>query len=165
LDRFIQKKAGLVSITKQLFWPLFNKAWSEAFTIEQILYTFEKPGIWLPDPEKVLGILQKPVMPTTPVHASTKPAPLKTPITYWAIRQAHRAYKLDPDQKKLEKLINANIRLAVQQSINEHIISGLEYVLAIEKKKCKYGKRLNLVGEQDSKAQFWSLAWQKAAKL
>jgi hypothetical protein len=95
--------------------------------------------------------------PTTPVQASTKLVPLKIPITYQAIYWVYRAYQLDPDQEKLEKLMNANIQLAAQQSINEHMISGLEYILAIEKKKQTRGKKLNLIGKQDSKAQFWSL--------
>jgi hypothetical protein len=96
----------------------------------------------------------QPTIPTTPVQASTKLVPLKTPITYQAICQVYRAYQLDPDQEKLEKLMNANIQLVVQQSINKHVISGLEYTLAIEKKKQTYRKKLNLIGEQDSKAQF-----------
>ncbi len=164
LERLMQKSTGLVSMTKRLFWPLFNEAWNEAFTIERILHAFEKLGIWPPDPEKVLHVLRKPTIPTTPVQASTKLAPLKTPITCWAIRQAHRAYQLDPDQEKLEKLMNANIQLAAQLSINEHVISGLEYALAIEKKKRVRGKKLNLIGEEDSKAQFWSPCWWKAAE-
>jgi hypothetical protein len=107
--------------------------------------------------------LQKPVIPTTPVQASTKPVPLKTPIIYRAICRAHRAYKLEPSQEKLAKLINTNIQLAAQQSINEYMISGLEYVLALEKKKRRRGKKLNLIGKQDSKAQFWSPSWSNAA--
>jgi hypothetical protein len=99
----------------------------------------------------------QPTIPTTPVQASTKLVPLKIPIIYRAICWAYRAYQLDPDQKKLEKLINTNIQLAVQQPINKHMISGLEYILAIEKKKKQtYSKKLNLIGEQDSRAQFWS---------
>jgi DDE superfamily endonuclease len=164
LERLMHKGAGLVSMTKRLFWPLFNEAWTEAFTMERILHAFEKPGIWPPDPEKVLGILQKPAIPTTPVQASTELVPLQIPITCRAIRQAHRAYQLELDQAKLEKLMNANIQLAAQQSINEHVISGLQYALAIEKKKRTRGKKLNLIGEQDSKAQFWSPTRYKAAQ-
>ena len=111
-----------------------------------------------------MGILQKPVIPATPVQASTKPVPLKTLLICQAIRRTYQAYQLEPDQAKLEKLINANIQLAAQQSINEHVISGLEYILVLEKKKYRYRKKLNLIGEQDSKAQFWSPAWQKAAQ-
>jgi hypothetical protein len=55
------------------------------------------------------------------------------------------------------KIMQANIQLAAQVSIQQHIIKGLTRALKLEKKKRQRGKALNLVGEEDSGPQFYSL--------
>ena len=109
LECLIQKGPRIVTITNRLFWSLFYKAWTKAFTQDQILQAFEKLGIWPPNAEQVLGILQKPALPTTLIQANSAITPLKTPLTCQAIRRAHRAFKLDPNQNRLDKILNANI--------------------------------------------------------
>ena len=46
---------------------------------------------------------------------------LKTPITYRAVRRFQKAYKADPDIKKLSKLFKANLYLFTQHTINYYI--------------------------------------------
>jgi hypothetical protein len=52
--------------------------------------------------------------------------------------------------------MNANTRLAAQNSIANHTISGLIGALKTEKRKRNRGKRLNLLGEEDGGPQFFS---------
>jgi hypothetical protein len=59
-------------------------------------------------------------------------------------------------RKKLELIFRGYEQLAAQDSINRHIIKGLQQSLQIEKKKRKRGKRLNLVGEEDNGPQFYT---------
>jgi hypothetical protein len=57
----------------------------------------------------------------------------------------------------LVKIMQANIQLAAQVSIQRYIISSLTKAFKIEKSKRKRGKALNLVGEEDNGPQFYSL--------
>src|SRR5438045_8305483 len=49
-----------------------------------------------------------------------------------------------------------NITLTSLVSIDQHIINGLHAALKLECQKCKKGKKLNLVGEDDIGPQFYS---------
>jgi hypothetical protein len=53
---------------------------------------------------------------------------------------------------------NANTHLRAQNSITNHTISSLIKVLKTEKKKHNHRKRLNLLGEEESRLQFFSLS-------
>jgi hypothetical protein len=64
----------------------------------------------------------------------------------------------------LAKIFRANEKLAAQQSINLHIIRGLEYAIDWEKKKRQRGKRLNLIDEASEGPIFWSPTKVRAAK-
>jgi hypothetical protein len=57
----------------------------------------------------------------------------------------------------LDLVFKANIALAAQVSINQHIINGLYAALKMERQKRKKGKKLNLVGEDNIRPQFYSL--------
>jgi len=56
----------------------------------------------------------------------------------------------------LELVFKANVALASQVSIDQHIINGLHTALNLERQKRKKGKKLNLVGEDDIGPQFYS---------
>lgn len=62
-------------------------------------------------------------------------------------------------------ILKANIHLAVQQSINAYIIQGLRQTIVQEKKRRKRGKRLNLIGEEESGPQFFGPAEVEAARV
>ena len=64
----------------------------------------------------------------------------------------------------LKKLFRANERLTSQHSVDQHIIKGLTVSLRNEKKKRQRGKRLNLLGEEDSGPQFFSPQRVQAAR-
>ncbi|KAI9681739.1 MAG: hypothetical protein M1829_000484 [Trizodia sp. TS-e1964] len=79
-----------------------------------------------------------------------------TPLTCCVVRRFQKLYKKSPSKPSVRILFSANERLAAENSINIHIIKGLTAALQNEKKKRKRGKRLNLVGEEDSGPQFFS---------
>ena len=56
----------------------------------------------------------------------------------------------------MELLFRSASQLAAQHSIDQHEINGLRTALQLEKKKRQRGKRLNLLGEEDSGPQFFS---------
>jgi hypothetical protein len=62
----MHKGLGMVSMTKRFFYPLFRNAYRASFTEKNILYAFEKPGIFPVDLEKVLGKLKCPKVPKEP---------------------------------------------------------------------------------------------------
>jgi hypothetical protein len=133
-------------MTKRLFYPLFRDTWKEAFTTNRICYAFEKAGIWPFNSETTIGPLRK---PTTSL-ASPSQIEARTPLTCRAIRWIHRKYQIEPTRKRLELIFRGHEQLAAQDSINKHIINGLQQSLQIEKRKRKKGKRLNLLGEEDN---------------
>jgi hypothetical protein len=55
----------------------------------------------------------------------------------------------------LDLILQLQERLAAQHKIDRHIQSGLLDTLAKEKKRRKQGKRLNLIGEEDTGAQLF----------
>jgi hypothetical protein len=63
----MHQSLGMVLMTKRLFYPLFCKAFRIAFTKKNILSAFEKPGIHLFNPNKVLDKIKGPKVPEVPV--------------------------------------------------------------------------------------------------
>src|SRR5450432_1305833 len=152
LNRLQHASLGLVSMTKRSFYPLFRDSWKEAFTVNRIQHTFEKASIWPLNPEATIGPIQRPTLEI----ASPKPNLARTPLTCRITRQAHREYKKAPTRKGLELIFRGHEQLAAQDSINKHIIKGLQQSLQLEKRKRNRGKRLNLVGEEDCGPQFFT---------
>ena len=64
----------------------------------------------------------------------------------------------------MSKILRVIERLTAERSINKHVINGLLEALKQEKKRRKRGKRLNLLGEEDSGAQFFSPTRIQAAR-
>ena len=64
----------------------------------------------------------------------------------------------------LALIFHANERLAAQHSIDKHVRKGFVEALRHEKKKRQWGKRLNLLGEENSEPQFFSSARVQAVK-
>jgi hypothetical protein len=80
----------------------------------------------------------------------------RTPLTCRITRRTHREYKKALTRKGLELIFRGHEQLAAQDSINKHIIKGLQQSLQLEKRKRNRGKRLNLVGEEDCGPQFFT---------
>lgn len=152
LNNLMHSSLGYVSMSKRLFYPMFRDAWNEAFNETNVLKAFAKTGIWPQDPSKVLDTIRKP-LPATPTKLCS--GQIKTPQTAKAIRRAHQAYRRDREEPVLCKIMEANIKLSAQVSIQKHIINGLTGALKLEKKKRQRGKALNLVGEADNGPQFY----------
>ena len=139
----------IVSKTKRMFWPMFQASWNEAFTAQNINSAFAKTGVFPSDSSKVLTVIQKKAeSPKPPINPPT-------PMSSRAIRRTQKAYKHDPSTAVAQLFRAANV-LAAQHSIDEHEKRGLRQALQLEKKKRQRGKRLNLVGEEDSGPQFFS---------
>ena len=147
-------------MTKRLFYLLFRAAQQEAFIEERIQHTFKKASIQPFDSEYVISPLQKLVamdLGSTSLNAA------KTPLTCCITHCMHREYRLEPTRKRLDLIFYSHEQLAAQVSIDNHIIKGLQQTIQIEKSKRKKGKRLNLVGKEDSGPQFFTPARVKAA--
>ena len=85
-------------------------------------------------------------------------------MTSRAIRHIYRAYKFKPAKSWLSKILRVNERLAAEHSIDQHVIRGLMEALKHEKKRRRRGKRLNLLGQEESGPQFFSLTKVQAAR-
>jgi hypothetical protein len=149
----MHKSLGMVSMTKRFFYLLFRNAYQASFTNKNILHAFEKPGIFPVDPEKVLGKLKRLEVPKGPDLLVNQ---LQTPKSCRAIRRVQKAYKRTHSEALLDLVFKANVALAAQASIDQHIINGLHAALKLERQKRKKGKKLNLVGEDDIGPQFYS---------
>ncbi len=85
-------------------------------------------------------------------------------MTCRAVRRIQLQYRDNPKSPLLAKIFRANERLASQHSVDLHIQKGLAISLRNEKKRRNRGKRLNLVGEEDSGPQFFSSQRVQAAR-
>lgn len=85
-------------------------------------------------------------------------------MTCKAVRRVQRQFRKAPSPTILSKILRANERLAAQHSIDQHVVNGLINTLRNEKKRRQRGKRLNLVGEEDSGPQFFSPSRVQAAR-
>ena len=83
---------------------------------------------------------------------------LKTPLTFRDVRRFQKAFKNNPKPELLKRLFRANLNLATQHEIDRYIKQGLIGALQNEKKRRRRGKKLNLLGEEDSGPQFFSPA-------
>jgi DDE superfamily endonuclease len=163
LQEVMFSSLGSISITKRMFWSIFWPAWQQAFTPTNIASGFTKTGIWPFNPAIVLDKIAK-SNAIPPPEASQQPA---TPLTARRIRQFQRSFRNAPNSPTVAKLLRANEVLAAQHSVDQHVVKGLQQALNNEKRRRNRGKRLNLIGEEASGAQFFSpkrveaaLAWQ-----
>jgi hypothetical protein len=158
LNDLINKSFSYVSMNKRMFWSVFWPSWNQAFTESNIASAWEKSGIWPYNPDLVLSKITIP--------KAEKPAePINTPMTCRAVRRIQRAYNQAPASPILEKVFRANDRLAAQHSVDQHVIHGLRQALAIEKRRQKKGKQLNLLGNDDSGPQFFGPDEIEAARV
>jgi len=104
------------------------------------------------DPECTISPLRRPVLEL----ASPKPILARTPLTSRTTRRVYKEYKRAPTQKGLALIFRGHEELAAKDSINQHIIKGLQQSLKLEKRKRQKGKRLNLIGEEDYGPQFFT---------
>lgn len=154
LEKYTHGGLGWVSMTKRMFWTLFQEAWSQSFTEKNIRSAFAKTGIWPLDPSITISRLSKASNPpSTPSKSITPPPPI-TPFTVHGLR---RLIKSDPTQQKMEILERAVLRLATKFEIQSHENKGLRMAVNEEKRRRKRGKRLNLLGEEETGGpQFFS---------
>jgi hypothetical protein len=153
-NNYIARGLGYISLTKRLFWPIFKIAWDKSFTEDNIKSAFAKAGIW-PVSYEIVQIIT-PRLLTPPETTLQLPLRLKTPLTSKSLRQLKAVYRQNPSPTKVELLFKATLKLSVQYSIDTQTTKGLVESLKIEKKKRSRGKRLNLVNEENSGAQFFS---------
>jgi hypothetical protein len=123
LNKLMHNGQGIVSMTKRLFYPMFRDAWTEAFTEKNVHNAFAKTGIWPQNPDIVLNTIRKPEQPSTPTKSLLQY--IQTLKTARAILRTHLAYRRGRQELVLVKIMQANIQLAVQVSIQHYIISGL----------------------------------------
>jgi hypothetical protein len=93
-------------MSKRLFWRLFKLAFEKAFTKKNINSAFEKAGIWLFNPDQVLGQLQQ--RRSIRLSLISSPNHLGTPKSCRTVRRVHKAYKIDPKLETLAKILRAN---------------------------------------------------------
>ena len=76
-------------------------------------------------------------------------------MTSKSIRRAQRVYKANPTQANLNVILKSQSKLAVQHELDNHSYKALIETLKEEKQRRKRGKRLNLVGEEETGAQLF----------
>jgi DDE superfamily endonuclease len=157
LNKLTCNSLGHNEMSKRLFWKLFLPSWIAAFSPENVVSAWTKTGLFPFDPEVVLAQIAKPPTPT----AKEK---VQTPMTGRTIRRFQEDFLRSPTAAKQQLLLKANERLAAEHSIAIHRCRGLEQALQLEKRKRQKGKRLNLVGEEASGAQFFSPERVRAAR-
>jgi hypothetical protein len=163
LQQLMMSSYGIVSMSKRKFWSLFWPAWQQAFSPANIASGFAKTGIWPYAPDVVLAKITKPPPPLLLSSIETSQT-IQTPMTCRAIRRTQRQFHDAPNSPLLAKIFRANERLAAQHSVDQHVVKGLITALQDEKKRRKRGKRLNLIGEEDSGPQFFSPGRIQAAR-
>jgi hypothetical protein len=142
LNRLMNDSLGHVSMSKSFFWPVFKKAWDQAFTVQNIEHAFQKTGIWPTDGSRVLKIITRPTTSTP-----QKTSGLRTPKTAKAIRRFHVAYDKEPTVDKVKTLFSTTLHLSARVSVLEAENKGLVKAIALQKKKSRQGVRLNLAGQ------------------
>jgi hypothetical protein len=141
-------------MTKRMFWPCFKRAWDKAVTPENINSAFTQTGIWPFNPSIILDKYEQ--RPVTPLQDSEQEKHyVKTPYSVRGIRQFNKAILKSPSKEMIRKLIKANEVNSSQAAIAQHQVKGLKEALVTEKKKRKKGKKLNLIGEDAGKAQWF----------
>ena len=157
LDNYIQQQQGQTSFTKRSFYPLFRLAWQKAFNSYNILSGFLKTGIYPFNPNIILNSLTLDCL-TIPNKANIQPKPPPTPTTSRSIQRIQKLYKANPLPEHLNLILRSQIQLCTQHKIDIHIRAGLQLALKTEKERRRRGKRLNLIGEEDSGPQLFTAA-------
>jgi hypothetical protein len=157
LNHLMGGSLGYNDMSKRLFWKIFSPAWNKAFSSQNIASAWTKTGLFPLNPAIVLT---KIIAPTVPA----KNQELQTPMTSRTIRRFQKSFLSSPTAAKTKLLLKANERLAAEHSIAIHVNRGLEQAMKLEKRKRRRGKRLDLVGEEASGAQFFSPGHVQAAR-
>ena len=118
---------------------------------------FLKTGIYPFNPNIVLNSLTLDCL-TIPNKANIQPKPPPTPTTLRSIRRIQKLYKADPLPVYLDLILRSQIQLCIQHEIDIYICAGLQLALKTEKERRRRGKRLNLIGEEDSGPQLFTAA-------
>jgi hypothetical protein len=78
---------GLVSMTKHIFWSMFNSTWNTSFTEKNIVSAFAKTGIFPYNPSVILDKI------TYPEPVPELIIQEKTPVACASIQRIHKAYQ------------------------------------------------------------------------
>jgi DDE superfamily endonuclease len=143
LEKVMSSGGGQVSMSKALFYSIFQPAWEAAFTEDNIQHAWQKSGIWPLDSKRILSQVIRP----PPISYIMDPTLLKTPRSSKSIRHFQKLYIQSPSSVKRHKLFKTNKTLAAELAILKHENRGLQYAIELQKKKGKKSKRLNLIGE------------------
>jgi hypothetical protein len=154
LNNLMFSSTGLVSMSKHMFYRMFKVVYIYAFTEKNIISVFQKTGIWPFNPEIVIATIRAPLQKPVPIGILE----VKTLMTCRAVRQAQKAYGIEPCRQNLELIFRTISRLAVQSSIQQYKNLGLRQALIIEQKKRQRGQRLNLIGKEDPGPQLFTLS-------
>ena len=158
LNSLLADSLDIISISKRAFFKVFWPAWQQAFSVQNIKSGFRKTGIW---PTNAALVIDEITIPQAPPVTEQE---IKTPLTCRTARHVQRIYTRAPTSPVLAKILRANLLLAAQHSIDKHIQKGLVEALKQEKKRRQQGKRLNLIGEEDSGPQLFSPTRVQAAR-
>jgi hypothetical protein len=158
IDQLIQSSFGFTRLTKRSFWRLFAAAWERSVTVSNIKSAFSAPGIFPLQPEKVLRSIK--TRTPSPVN-SDNDLMRRTPGSVRGVRRL--AKEIHKEQAmhtaKMEEIIRACGKLAIQNEILQHENTGLRAALVGEKKKRKRGNGMGLFDkERPGEAQFFSPA-------
>ena len=106
ITKLMSEGYGLVSMTKHIFWSMFNSTWNASFTEKNIVSAFAKTGIFSYDPSVILDKIAYPE-PVLELIIQEK-----IPVAYASTGRIHKAYRRSPTARRLGFIFHANIQLA-----------------------------------------------------
>ena len=118
LNKLLNNSFGMVSMIKRAFWSIFLPAQKEAFILKNIVFGFEKTGIFPYKLRFIFDVITKSLLIEFPKS-------LRTLVSYRAVRQAYRVYKFKSSLKYLSKIFRGHERAAINRVISIYITKGL----------------------------------------
>ena len=146
----------IMSMSKRIFWSVLWSVWQQIFTVKNIAFNFEKTDKFFFDSDAILNQIMKKKLRASTSENIDDSQTLKILLTDRAVRRIQKVYENQSNKVLLFKIFTVNQRLAVKDSINQHVIRDLLDALKNEKKRRNRNKKLNLLDEQNSKSQFFS---------
>ena len=148
LNEIMFNSLDIVSMSKRIFWSVFQVVWQKAFISENIKSEFFKMGIFSLNSSLVLDKIIK----KTSSSINKDFTVLTTFMTDRAVRRVHKAYMKQSTSFLLKKVLNVNKRLTAEHFIDQHIIRELTEVLKMKKRQRKRDVRLNLLKKKDERS-------------
>jgi len=147
LDAFLHSSQGLSTITKRdffrLFWPAFNKTFTEA----NVLSGWRRTGLHPFEPEVILGIFKDKEQPVKASRPTSSSASSALSASDWRkirglLKEVVNEVVDEQDKKKVNKLKDTLLAITTENALLKVQNQGFIQALSNEKKRRKRGRAL-----------------------